>query len=313
MQILKNLLTVLFASSVIATIGVPPDLAAQNFVEYPNHPRTYGDHVVPTEWTGGPSEVSLVLETDESILHADGIGQAQRTARNTQNFVDDGTPQNFDNLDVIDIYGPRLPLLQQLSANGTTTLTYSFSTAVDQPLDLFIADVDSGDDVTVRAFDSANAPVDMTQWTLIGEGDLSLIKDTGTAMSSIVAPIPTTVFNSDGIRLNIIDTTNYNRSYSILRSPENADLSRIVIEFTGLFTSPSREFGSNGSHVYVALTTVPVTRGDVDLDGSVTFSDIPPFIEILIAGGFQAEADIDQNGEVNFQDIPPFIDVLIGA
>ncbi len=51
--------------------------------------------------------------------------------------------------------------------------------------------------------------------------------------------------------------------------------------------------------------------GDVNLDGGVDFFDIPAFISVLMAGGFQAEADTDQNGQINFGDIPPFIDLLI--
>jgi len=35
------------------------------------------------------------------------------------------------------------------------------------------------------------------------------------------------------------------------------------------------------------------------------------FIDILIAGGFQEEADVNGNDAVDFSDIPPFIDLLI--
>ena len=53
-----------------------------------------------------------------------------------------------------------------------------------------------------------------------------------------------------------------------------------------------------------------VLLGDVNLDGEVTFADIPAFITVLSGGGFQAEADCDENGFVNFADIPAFIAVL---
>ncbi len=314
MQVFKRLLRVL---SVVGTMMIAVqsvEALGQSFIEYPSHPQTYGDHEVPTQWAGGPSAITLTLETDESILHADGVGQSQRTARNTQNYVDDGSPQNFDNLDVVNLYGARLPLLQQMSSNGTSTLSYHFATPINQRINLFITDVDSGDDVTVRAFDAAGNPIDMLQWTLADEGDLSLIKDTGTAMSSIVAPVPTTVFNTDGIRLTAVNNTNYNRSYSILRAPQNADIGRIDVEFTGLATSTSRAQPLNGSHVYVALATeLPILLGDVNLDGAVTFLDIAPLIEILTLGTYQAEADVDQSGEVNFQDLGPFIGLLSGT
>lgn len=54
----------------------------------------------------------------------------------------------------------------------------------------------------------------------------------------------------------------------------------------------------------------PFLLGDVNLDGTVNFLDISPFIQRLSAGQFQAEADIDQNGAVNFLDISGFIALL---
>ena len=52
--------------------------------------------------------------------------------------------------------------------------------------------------------------------------------------------------------------------------------------------------------------------GDVNLDGAVNFLDIAPFIGLLFANEFQAEADIDENGSVDFQDIPLFAAILSG-
>lgn len=56
----------------------------------------------------------------------------------------------------------------------------------------------------------------------------------------------------------------------------------------------------------------PTLLGDVNLDGVVNFLDISPFIALLSAGDFQAEADIDQNEAVDFLDISPFIAILSG-
>lgn len=50
--------------------------------------------------------------------------------------------------------------------------------------------------------------------------------------------------------------------------------------------------------------------GDVNLDGTVNFLDINPFIGVLSSGGFQAEADCDESGAVNFLDITVFIAIL---
>jgi len=53
-----------------------------------------------------------------------------------------------------------------------------------------------------------------------------------------------------------------------------------------------------------------IMHGDVNLDRSVNFGDITPFIECLTTGQFQAEADINKDGSVDFLDITPFIRLL---
>ena len=53
-----------------------------------------------------------------------------------------------------------------------------------------------------------------------------------------------------------------------------------------------------------------ILLGDVNRDEVVNFLDIAPFIALLTAGGFQAEADIDQSNTVTFLDIAPFISLL---
>lgn len=75
----------------------------------------------------------------------------------------------------------------------------------------------------------------------------------------------------------------------------------------------------NAVQIFFAGVTIEATAvndnpdfllGDVSLDGSVNFLDISPFIAVLSAGQFQAEADIDGNGAVNFLDISGFIALL---
>ena len=53
--------------------------------------------------------------------------------------------------------------------------------------------------------------------------------------------------------------------------------------------------------------------GDVNLDGTVDFLDISPFIAVLSGGIDQAEADCNEDGVVNFLDISPFISILSGS
>ena len=235
----------------------------QAFVEYPGQPQTYGDHTLNSSWDGGPTGITVTFDSDDVTLHEDGVGSSQRTSRNTQNFVSPSTPDNpqsYDNPAVVDRYGSRLPLIQQMSANGTSVLTYAFDAPVNTALDLFITDVDFSDAVTVTAFDDQDAVVDLTRWTLVDEGDLSLFRDTGGSLNTTPAPTPVTLFEAEAISLTAADNVNYNRSYSILRSPDDQNLSRIEITFTGTNNSPSRALPNTGSHIYTALataTTVP--------------------------------------------------------
>ena len=46
------------------------------------------------------------------------------------------------------------------------------------------------------------------------------------------------------------------------------------------------------------------------MNGVVEFADIVPFIAILQAGTFMAEADTNEDGEVGFEDIPQFVAIL---
>ena len=60
------------------------------------------------------------------------------------------------------------------------------------------------------------------------------------------------------------------------------------------------------------MAGAPVLEGDVNLDGAVTFSDIPAFIGLLQSGDYQAEADANSDTFVDFADIPVFIAILQG-
>ena len=62
--------------------------------------------------------------------------------------------------------------------------------------------------------------------------------------------------------------------------------------------------------LFSALTQPAVLLGDVNLDKTVDFFDIGPFIEILLSGEFHPEADMDGSGKVDFSDIALFIGLL---
>ncbi len=65
-------------------------------------------------------------------------------------------------------------------------------------------------------------------------------------------------------------------------------------------------------NIRIGPAETDILKGDINLDGSVTFLDINPFIVLLAANGFQDEADCDCDGDLDFLDIQPFIDILAG-
>ena len=260
LSVLRLMFGVIFvATQTIATVG------AQSFVRYGDHDASYGSHTLDAAdvtWVGGPATVTVNFDSDGSLT-ADGENtQAQRTARNGLRYTSPSAasnPQSFDNLDVINVYGDQLPLLQQLSGSGVSTLSYAFDAPVAQPLDLFITDVDDEDTVALTALDAAGLNVDVSTWAVVGEGDLSVFKNTGTDFSTTVAPLA--VINrgtANLLTLTAADSTNYNRSYTILRTTQGEALSEIRLTFDGDRNTPSRDLPGSGSHIYVALSTAAV-------------------------------------------------------
>lgn len=252
-------LTTFLFTALLLTPGVA---RAQQFVEYPAHPASYGDHAVAATWTGGPSTVTVTFLSDEAILHEDGNGQSQRTARNTLNYTPPASPanpQDYDDLRIVAVYGPRLPLLQEMAASGTCTLRYAFATPVTTGFDLFLTDIDTDDAVVVTAWSAGGAPLDLSGWTQRARGDLSVYKNTGTGYSAVVAPDPVVTFGPGSITLTAADGQNYNRSVTILTAPPGAAIGWIDITFTGVQNSASRAEAGTGSHVYVGVSTIPAT------------------------------------------------------
>ena len=87
----------------------------------------------------------------------------------------------------------------------------------------------------------------------------------------------------------------------------------VIFNFGGPFSDvPLVSVAPDVFVVVNSVSVVDVLRGDVNLDGAVTFGDIPAFIEVLSSGEYQNEADVDQSASISFADIPAFIAVLSG-
>jgi len=105
--------------------------------------------------------------------------------------------------------------------------------------------------------------------------------------------------------------------YSFILNPStmtNAELAATGLIATDMMRAKNISLG-NFDHLPLIvdfaanLATEPLV-GDVNLDGVVDFSDIPPFIELLSSRSYLFTADMNFDGVVDFSDIPPFIFVL---
>ena len=126
----------------------------------------------------------------------------------------------------------------------------------------------------------------------------------GTFNATATGDVDTVLFSLDAAgEAFAISQINSGGLLRIIATPADADVQATYSGAGSILAPPSPP-------VLNLNATPNVLIGDINLDGVVDFFDISPFIELLSASDFQAEADIDGNGVVDFFDISPFIDIL---
>ena len=226
-----------------------------------------------------------------------------------------------------------------VTGDGLTHPIGSLSVSLNGPADDAGFRPDGQLELTVFEWDS-NDPDDFTGW---GGGDGGQIATGHNELFRQSFPILSTdswgngdlvQITFDAGQLQLTDGTTYGFLFrysldSLVDAAGNALNEDVTIAFDTrqdnnlpgalLSTNTANSFASatNGQSTsrdmnffFTAAPTV-VMKGDVDLNGTVNFLDISPFIAVLSnSGTFQAEADCDCNGVVNFFDISPFIFLL---
>ena len=142
----------------------------------------------------------------------------------------------------------------------------------------------------------------------------SVVNISGGTFGENVRILSDTVFNILGTEFFIdgerLDDLLPGETFTITR--QNATVSGIFADGNQFSFDLREDVVREGWGTINLMLDSPNSLGDVNLDGSVNFLDISPFVGVLSTGGFQAEADIDQNGVVNFLDISPFVGILSG-
>lgn len=138
-------------------------------------------------------------------------------------------------------------------------------------------------------------------------GDLTLLVNgqQETSFSSFQTPGLTSDTDSLNIRIGADAGINARRGFF------NGQIAELIVYDRVLST---RELELVDNYILEKWVTgaAPIL-GDVNCDGVVDFSDIPPFIETLISGVFSNKADINQDGAVDFSDIPGLIALLLAV
>jgi len=141
-----------------------------------------------------------------------------------------------------------------------------------------------------------------------------------TATTGVVSGVPDGVYEVENIQIRDNVFIDWEQRAIVVRSAQ-----RVTIADNHIFAPNATDFNDQDrallieNAINVSLENnvfdqnlEPVLLGDVNLDGTVSFSDILPFISLLKSREYQAEADVNQDGTVNFRDIAPFVDVLRG-
>jgi len=223
----------------------------------------------------------------------------------------------------------------------------SFGLVKPEKIDMFLgfADTDNGDnpnggDVSVTwTVATAGATGLNLSFDIAAMGDFEST-DTLTFTASFDGGAEETLVTSTFIDTPDTETFTYTLDDGSLATPFNSDDTNIkdpfvidgqtvINEFqtfsfpitaTGSQLTLTLNYNTNGGPEPMAIDNVSVTsgvvvsvlKGDVDLNGTVNFLDIQPFIGVLSSNGSQAEADCNCDGSVTFLDIQAFIDILAG-
>lgn len=169
----------------------------------------------------------------------------------------------------------------------------------------------------------ANFPIESAiegDTLFVASGDGLAVFDVSNPAS--VQSITQIALSTNPVNVDVVGDTVYvvgNTPAPTLTVIDVSDLNSPVVETVNLPAGGNPlSVAATSSHVVVAdselgvLVESLIILGDINRDGMVDFSDIPPFIDVLVSGDLQEEADTDRDGSVTFSDIPPFIDILVG-
>ena len=256
--------------------------------------------IVDRNVNGDFADDSVINNSDADPDNDDTFGLV--TPEKTDLFLGFADTDNGDNPNNGDV-----SVTWTVPAAGQTDLNLSFDIAA-------MGDFESTDTLTFTASFDGGAAETLITSTFIDTPDdetFTYTLDDG----SLAIP-----FNADDV-----DPTN-------IKDPFVVDGQLVINEFqtfsfpitgTGSQLTLTLNYNTNGGPEPIAIDNVSVTSGggggpsvligDVNLDNTVSFLDIVPFVALLTTNMFQAEADINGDNMVTFLDIGPFVDILTGS
>ena len=238
---------------------------------------------------------SVINNSDADPMNDDTFGLIK--PEKTDFFLGFADTNNGDNPD------GDVSVTWTVSTAGQTGLSLSFEAAA-------MGDFESTDTLTFTASFDGGPEETLFTSTFIDTPDGEMFTYTLQDGSLAIAAFQTTTTINDPFVIDGSTVINEFQSFSF------------PITGTGSQMTLTLNYNTNGTAEVLAIDNVavtaggggvdPVLKGDVNLDGNVTFLDINPFIGVLSSNGSQAEADCNCDGTVNFLDIQAFINILSG-
>ena len=219
--------------------------------------------------------------------------------------------------------------LRAIGNDGDVAFTASFNTAespfVSEGSGLYLYRADQSLELIARTRNEEAVGTDGRLFTVIfspqinDNGQIAFaanLSNTGTGIFGLDASGELQMVAASGVTIDVSDTPS-EPDFRTIRNVGFTDGNSTAtngfndlgqVAFSATFTD-----GTTGVFVSDRLVPPPTILGDCNLDGEVTFADIPSLIEVLISGTFLEQADCNLDDEVNFLDIAPFVEILAGS
>lgn len=197
-----------------------------------------------------------------------------------------------------------------IPADGSYELQLTLAATPPAPPAIDLGNIaDTGVAFTIDTFGSTVADPELALWT--EGGILVALNDNADFPSDLQAQLDLFLGLPAGNYILAVGGFNTFFGQVFTTDSTSTEAGDYTLNYNGQTTTGTLAAG--GVDFYSFTIGGTVILGDCDLNGTVNFFDIQPFVEILSGDTFLAQADCNQDGVVNFFDIQFFVEILANA